>query len=432
MKFFSILIVFILLSCNSENRITKKQIENIKKEYTKEVINYFYETVFHVDGNTQKENNIKRWNEDIYIIILGKPSAEELRLTNEVISKINNLKLPIKIQKTKNIVGANIKIYFGSDKFIQDTVFKKKDNALGKVEIESWFGKITSATIGIINKSKDGYPKQIRSMILEELVQSLGIIGDSYSYPNSLFYEGTNFNKKITALDKELLLLLYDLPINYSRTCFEEDFKDELYSKKNIEKYIKKNKISKKSLVNVKKCFIDGVLVKWAKNTSVYINGDYSKNDSLNIIKGINAINKISPNIQLELKPNTNITIPNRGIFFIFKQNDSQDPTIISTNSVFIGTVSMFSKQIQNEIKICYKNKFDSELKKEKCIIKNLYISLVGGDIDISTLYYEKDNIIHFDKEYIERLKLVYENDFVDGYTISEFEDLIKKLYSKT
>ncbi len=88
----------------------------------------------------------------------------------------------------------------------------------------------------------------------------------------------------------------------------------------------------------------------------------------------------------------------------------------------------MFTKQIKNKIKICFKNKLDSKLIKEKHIIKNLYTTLVGGDINISTLYYEKDHIIHINKEYIERLKLVYEHDFVDGYTISEFENLIKSL----
>ena len=46
-------------------------------------------------------------------------------------------------------------------------------------------------------------------IIREEITQGLGLINDTYDYPESVFYHGRNFALKYTELDKEIIKKLY-------------------------------------------------------------------------------------------------------------------------------------------------------------------------------------------------------------------------------
>jgi hypothetical protein len=49
-----------------------------------------------------------------------------------------------------------------------------------------------------------------RSILREELTQSLGLYNDSWKYPNSIFYQGGNDVTEYSDLDKEIIQMLYN------------------------------------------------------------------------------------------------------------------------------------------------------------------------------------------------------------------------------
>ena len=52
--------------------------------------------------------------------------------------------------------------------------------------------------------------KAQRSILREELTQSLGLCNDSWKCPNSMFYQGWSNNTEFSDLDEEIIQMLYN------------------------------------------------------------------------------------------------------------------------------------------------------------------------------------------------------------------------------
>ena len=62
-----------------------------------------------------------------------------------------------------------------------------------------------------VNMVRTGNDTQAqRSILREELTQSLGLYNDSWKYPNSIFYQGGNDVTEYSDLDKEIIQMLYN------------------------------------------------------------------------------------------------------------------------------------------------------------------------------------------------------------------------------
>jgi hypothetical protein len=55
-------------------------------------------------------------------------------------------------------------------------------------------------------KSRDAQ----RHLLREELTQSLGLINDTYDYPESIFYQGWTETTEYAPIDRELIQMLYN------------------------------------------------------------------------------------------------------------------------------------------------------------------------------------------------------------------------------
>ena len=62
-----------------------------------------------------------------------------------------------------------------------------------------------------VDMIKTGNDTQTQKSILrEEITQSLGLCNDSWKYPNSIFYQGSSTNTEFSDLDKEIIQMLYN------------------------------------------------------------------------------------------------------------------------------------------------------------------------------------------------------------------------------
>ncbi len=423
-------------SCVNQNEssINAKNLAYLKSKYSVATINYFYETNFHEDDSVDKLSNIIKWTYSPKIAIVSKHNIEEMSYVQRAINQVNALDLPIKYTLTDSKDSAAIKVFFGD--FEQVRAFLNSDSksvndddpssSSGTVKATSYDGIMDRANIGIYFAKGDLDSAGRYKVVLEEIIQSLGAGGDSYNYPGSLFFENYNPAKSLTQLDLDVLSLLYEsaIPANYTRQAFEKDFSAELYAV-NTSKKIKDllHKKPQYSAADIEKCFTKGVLLKHPKETSIHLLGDVQKEDSVTVAHAILSLNKISPNIKIKLAGVTSRE-PGFGIFLTFLHNDHQKQIIQRTNEVVMGKDCMLPKLTKNKITLSFRSgNVDAELRR-KSIIDALYFSLIPMPQEPSRtnqLFTDNGNFIDFTPRYVNLMKAIYSNEFLDGLKLSDF-----------
>ena len=368
-------LLLIFVSCTSPNvTFTKEQVAEIKQTFSKEEITYFYETVFFRDPEIQKkpiESNLKakKWNTDIYIKAFGDLSTENRKNLQETVRYLNTLKLPIKIYITER-ANYNVDLHFGNVKYI-----KKK---IGGYVPENLGGMGTLApsndnfyhqgSVAINIKSSIDYTFYKCNRILEELTQLLGIPGDSYSHPNSIFYEGSKNYKhrmKMAPIDIKVLQLLYsnNIPPGLTRKEYLITFKDIIKSKKIVteidykkfEEFIKGKKFSQKAIElfcltafsESNDIIKEPHIQKWDDNIDYFIHKNISKNDSLLIEQSITYLSQYIDNQKFAISKNEN-TNTNLGFWYNKKSGEINNIRVFGEDmldyQIFQGVVLLIEK----------------------------------------------------------------------------------------
>lgn len=205
-----------------------------------EAINYFYETVFNEDTNPDVLNNAYTWKDNIKVSLQGNLLKNDSLYVRDALAKINALNIPISINLVTDSKQSNLKIIFGNFKTLEDFLkIKLEPKLLGVGYIKNNTKHITSGIIGILTDPKDQVFNtddfsclKRRGIILEEITQTLGITGDSFTFYDSLFFEANNDVWDFSDIDKKTIEFLYD------KNVFKDNkiFSNELYSSLNTNK----------------------------------------------------------------------------------------------------------------------------------------------------------------------------------------------------
>ena len=142
----------------NDDEISTENLAILKSKYGGEVINYFYETVFHEDFKESKSDNISKWKTNPKIVLVGNPSSIEIGYVKKAILEVNKLNLPIKCSLGNATDSSSISIFFGDAN--QVGVYLKLgsleedkiDDVSGHTGIAhsvSYDGEISKANIGI-------------------------------------------------------------------------------------------------------------------------------------------------------------------------------------------------------------------------------------------------------------------------------------------
>jgi hypothetical protein len=130
---------------------------------------------------------------------------------NSIVTELNGLIEPIDIKIVNKESDANLVLFFGSPEG-----FTKLYPNLKPYMEENWglfeiFGgeEITSGRVFIDIVRNTGLAAQ-KHVLREELTQSLGLCNDSYSYPESIFYQDWSETNEYAEIDKELIKMLYN------------------------------------------------------------------------------------------------------------------------------------------------------------------------------------------------------------------------------
>lgn len=164
--------------------------------------------------------HIVKWHQNIHIKVHGEPSSFDFKSLQLLVEELNDL-LP-SISLCLNETDYNMHLYFTSPQTFQQVegYFKDVDNPILNgvtfVYHDSNY-QIHKANLLVSSRTKN--PQKRRHTIREELTQSLGLLTDSWDYPNSIFYEGQSYTTSFATIDQELIQILYRTDIEAGATA---------------------------------------------------------------------------------------------------------------------------------------------------------------------------------------------------------------------
>ncbi|MBO4669602.1 MAG: DUF2927 domain-containing protein [Lachnospiraceae bacterium] len=152
---------------------------------------------------------VRKWPTPILYTINGTPNADDLALVDRLIEALNGIEgFPGMYPADPQSDSVNFTMMFlDTDEYKAASLAAIGDEFTDGFS-SIWFmgGDITQAEIGVCN---DLTRTNKNHVILEEIIQALGLQNDTYDYPDSLFYQGYNEPQWPTELDWFLLRFLY-------------------------------------------------------------------------------------------------------------------------------------------------------------------------------------------------------------------------------
>ncbi len=201
-----VIIVFYVMTFALASQVCAQQIDPItpQENYTPDQVDYFLEVAL---GSEFGDSSliVKKWVSDIKIKVIGSPTNEDRMTLNRVMEEINAIigrpKLKIDDQ------NPNIEIYF-----VPESDFSKYEpnyvpENLGFFWV--WWNDSFEITRARIMISTDPTLKERPHLIREELTQILGLMNDSWTYEESIFYQGWSGTTEYAEIDKVIIDMLY-------------------------------------------------------------------------------------------------------------------------------------------------------------------------------------------------------------------------------
>ncbi len=207
-------------------------------DFQTEALNYFDDVALGFEGGNTSEVT-RRWESPIVLYVGGNFTQRQYNELIEVVSELNELITPTSsISITSDLSQNNSYLHLGSaDSFID--LFPSMEGLLnrnvGYFNVW-WSDDILNESRIFVDNDRTEFEEQ-RSLIREELAQSLGLGKDSPLYPNSVFYETSDdggYAPSFSDLDREIIRLLYhpDMSVGLDFTSARNTIR-QIYSDEN-------------------------------------------------------------------------------------------------------------------------------------------------------------------------------------------------------
>ena len=172
-----------------------------------EVLDYFQEIAF----SSEYEGDhpfIRRWDAPISYQILGEFTLEDVDLLERLSARLNKIPgFPGIDAASPSQEEVSIKITFAPMEDLGDLIDGYKENNWGFCRVWASDNVINRAEIVIACDEPD--EEERLSVVMEEFIQSLGLLQDSYHYPKSIFYQEWSLEQWPGLLDWTLVQMLY-------------------------------------------------------------------------------------------------------------------------------------------------------------------------------------------------------------------------------
>ena len=187
---------------------TESDEPKVKKEHSVEAKEYFNEIALKSEFRGDRKNVLK-WTSDMKIFVDGDKKGYLITELNRIVKELNDIIDPIDIKIVSSKQESNYVIYFGNYKNFENNYKIYYPNLL-----ESNYGyfEVTANNSGFmyVDITRTSTVDGQKHLLREELTQSLGLLNDSYKYPESIFYQGWTTTTEFADIDKELIDMLYN------------------------------------------------------------------------------------------------------------------------------------------------------------------------------------------------------------------------------
>ncbi|WP_142784931.1 DUF2927 domain-containing protein [Changchengzhania lutea] len=204
-----LILVFFVFACSTE-RLDSVSCENIDTSTLNFKETLFLDLAFNQEFGGGSEE-LRKWNNDISIYIVGNAPTETMNEINVIISEISDLNTDLKVRLVQDMDNANLILFLGLK---PDYIVDIEPSALGLAEDARGFANIlwntsfeivkASICIDVINNPDLSTQKHI---IREELGQAFGLINDTVLDDTSMFHE-TIENSNYSETDLEFMTLM--------------------------------------------------------------------------------------------------------------------------------------------------------------------------------------------------------------------------------
>jgi hypothetical protein len=180
---------------------------SVEKDRSPEVIRYFNEVVMNTEFNGPRKTAYT-WKTDMKIYVNGEKPEYLMSELKRIVDELNDIINPIDIKIVSSPAEANYTIYIGSH-----VDFKNKYKLLEPQRLEKnwgYFELYAHSGIMYVDTYRNGNEVTQKHLLREELTQSLGLLNDSWEYPESIFYQGWTYTTEYAPIDRELIDMLYN------------------------------------------------------------------------------------------------------------------------------------------------------------------------------------------------------------------------------
>lgn len=180
-------------------------------------LSYFREVAFGAEYGTLSRV-VRKWAGDLRIAVHGVPTPADLQALEEVMADLRVVMRGRQIQVVNE--EANLNIYFAPESEFSTIDPNYEPTNYGFFWV--WWGADQQLLRSQILISSTGITQEARShLIREEITQSLGLMNDSWRFPESIYYQGWTSTTSYTALDFIVLEMLYRDEIKAGMTELE-------------------------------------------------------------------------------------------------------------------------------------------------------------------------------------------------------------------
>jgi len=175
------------------------------RDYPQAALDYFVEVAFGPEfGSGVRE--IRKWTQDVKIAVHGDPNPEDLAALEDVIADLNEIIGTIEIEIVET--GQNVDLHFAPEAQFAAIEPNYVPVNMGFFWVW-WDGGGSFNSSRILVSTTDLSQAERNHIIREELTQSMGLMNDSFSYEDSMFYQEWTETPAYSDLDELLIAMLY-------------------------------------------------------------------------------------------------------------------------------------------------------------------------------------------------------------------------------
>lgn len=171
--------------------------------YSGDEVDYFTEIAFGAERG-QKDPHIRKWTSDVQLQITGAATAEDSAVVLSVVDEINALIQEIQVQIVTEAPTAEVR-FVSQEELDARTGGPCHCFGLAVTEYDQR-RVIRRADVLILTTMS---PQRRAHAIREEITQMLGLMVDSNTYPDSIFYQPPSEVTTYAEIDRRLIEMLY-------------------------------------------------------------------------------------------------------------------------------------------------------------------------------------------------------------------------------